>query len=80
LVFSDLLRERACYLGFPILSLFYRNSFSRVDGLISIRKGFLADELAALAQTAYTGGHFSVHHLTLGRLILCIEGNLGQTG
>lgn len=74
MIFSDLLRSRSAYLGFSVFSLFYTNSFSRVDGLTSIRKGFLPEELATLADTA-TGHDFSVHRLLPGRLVLCIDGN-----
>jgi hypothetical protein len=80
MVFSDLLRDPAAYLGYSALSLFYTNSFARVDGLISIRKGFLQAELAALAHAGNAGGPFSVHRLTPGRLVLCIEGNPMQIG
>ncbi|MCF7818965.1 MAG: methyltransferase domain-containing protein [Kiritimatiellales bacterium] len=74
MVFSDLLRSPVSYMGFSALSLFYRDSFARTDGLISIRKGFLPRELAAMADAA-TGGGFSVHRLLPGRLVLCIGAN-----
>jgi len=74
LVFSDLLRSPAAYWGYSVLSLFYPNSFARIDGLISIRKGFLPKELEALANAAI-GHDFSVHRLLPGRLVLCIDGN-----
>jgi len=74
LVFSDLLRSPAAYFGYSALSLFYPNSFARTDGLISIRKGFLPNELTALADAAMKT-EFSLHQILLGRLVLCIDGN-----
>jgi SAM-dependent methyltransferase len=48
-LFSDLHRSRFSYLAFSLLARFYRNSFARIDGLISIRKGFTLQELRTLA-------------------------------
>jgi 2-polyprenyl-3-methyl-5-hydroxy-6-metoxy-1,4-benzoquinol methylase len=79
MVFSDLLRDPSAYLGYSVLSLFYPNSFARVDGLISIRKGFVPKELAALADAATANIGFSVHRLPPGRLVLCIDGNPSLT-
>jgi len=70
MLFSDLHRTFPSYLGYAMLSLFYRNSFARVDGLISIRRGFLPQELEALAGQAGVPG--SVRQLAPGRLLLCI--------
>ncbi|MCC5847697.1 MAG: methyltransferase domain-containing protein [Verrucomicrobia bacterium] len=39
-VISDLRRSPWSYLGFSLFARVYRRSFSRADGLISIRKGF----------------------------------------
>jgi len=75
MVFGDLLRDRLSYLGFSLLSLFYRNSFARHDGLVSIRRGFRAGELAALARNARPGLPCSIQRLAPGRLVLCMEGN-----
>jgi len=75
MVFSDLLRSSTAYWGYSALSLLYPNSFARIDGLISIRKGFLPEELAALAD-ATTSQNFSVHQLFPGRLVLCMEGQI----
>jgi 2-polyprenyl-3-methyl-5-hydroxy-6-metoxy-1,4-benzoquinol methylase len=47
-VFSDLLRSRWSYLGFSLAALPFRNSFIREDGLISIQRGFHAEELRKL--------------------------------
>lgn len=74
MVFSDLLRDKGAYLGYSALALFYPNSFARIDGLISIRKGFLPDELIGLARAADTKGKSAVQQLSPGRLVLCIEG------
>lgn len=74
LVLSDLLRNSASYWGYSALSLFYPNSFSRVDGLISIRKGFLPQELETLAHRAGLSHSFSIHGLPPGRLVLHIDG------
>ena len=68
MVFSDLRRHWAAYAGFSVLSLFYRNSYAREDGLISVRKGFTASELRAFAEAA--GVLAAVHRLTPGRLVL----------
>lgn len=73
MVFSDLLRSSTAYWGYSALSLLYPNSFARIDGLISIRKGFFPKELAALADATTIHG-FSVHQLLHGRLVLCMEG------
>ena len=80
MVFSDLQRDRGAYLGFSALSRFYRNSFTWVDGLISIRRGFQPKELAALADAATSNCDFTVHRLLPGRLVLCIDGNPMNTG
>ncbi len=44
-VFSDLRRSPWSYLGFSMFAHVYRNSFSRKDGLLSIRKGFRKEDL-----------------------------------
>jgi ubiquinone/menaquinone biosynthesis C-methylase UbiE len=75
MVFSDLERDRLSYLGYSALSLFYRKSFARYDGLVSIRRGFRAGELESLAREALREGPSRAHRLAPGRLALCIEGN-----
>jgi 2-polyprenyl-3-methyl-5-hydroxy-6-metoxy-1,4-benzoquinol methylase len=79
MVISDLLRDPASYLGFSALSLFYPNSFARADGLTSIRRGFMAQEIAALADTASINGSFSIHQLHPGRVVLCVDGSADKT-
>lgn len=78
MVFSDLLRSPATYWGYSVLSLLYPHSFARIDGLISIRRGFLPKEMEALADAA-THRNFSVHRLFPGRLLLHIDGNSSDT-
>ena len=74
LVFSDLARSRLAYMGFSVLSLFYRRSFTRYDGLISIQRGFTWDELEKLAGKAREHNRFNVEGLAIGRLVCTIEG------
>lgn len=75
MVLSDLLRNSASYCGFSALSLFYPNSFARIDGLISIRKGFLPQELKTLVHRAGIDDSFSIHRLSPGRLVLHVDGS-----
>jgi len=49
LVFGDIERSAFSYAGFWLLGFAFRDSFAREDGLLSIRRGFRAHELAALA-------------------------------
>ena len=48
-IFSDLRRSQFSYQAFRWVSLFYRDSFAREDGLTSICKGFTPEELKAFA-------------------------------
>jgi len=75
MVFSDLERNQGAYLGYSALSLLYRNSFARYDGLISIRRGFRSGELHKLTAEALPEAIHSIQCLSPGRLALCIEGN-----
>jgi len=79
MVFSDLLRDKMCYLGFSIISLIYTHSFTRPDGLTSIRRGFKTAELAAMADAAGINKGFSTHRLHPGRVVLCIDGTAEKT-
>ena len=58
-VFSDLRRSPWCYIGFWFAALIFRNSFTREDGLVSIRKGFQPQDFQDLEgyriQTALPG-------------------------
>jgi len=47
-VFSDLRRSPWSYLAFSLFARVYRNSFSRADGLISIRKAFRPEDFRAI--------------------------------
>lgn len=74
LVFSDLSRSRWSCIGFGLLTLgLWRNSFARADGLLSIRRGFRADELLGLAARAGLAGCSHVVRLYPGRLALVID-------
>lgn len=73
LVLSDLRRSRCSYAAFSLFALAYRRSFTRADGLISIRKGFTPGELADLARQAGCAAHAQVHRLIPGRLVLVID-------
>ncbi|MDF7806736.1 methyltransferase domain-containing protein [Pontiellaceae bacterium B12219] len=74
MVLSDLKRARGAYWGYAALALFYPNSFARIDGLISIRKGFTLNELSALTREAVGDQAFCVNQLQPARLVLCIPG------
>lgn len=47
-IFSDLRRSPWSYLGFWVAALMFRNSFTREDGLLSIRKGFQPQDFQEL--------------------------------
>jgi hypothetical protein len=74
LIFSDLERHPGAYLGYSFISLFYKDSFARHDGLMSIRRGFRAGELDALTREALPDTACDVHRLAIGRLVCCIAG------
>jgi 2-polyprenyl-3-methyl-5-hydroxy-6-metoxy-1,4-benzoquinol methylase len=74
MVLSDLHRLRSAYAGYAVFALFFRNSFARTDGLISIRRGFVPDDLAALTTQAIPGLNYSVDGYMPGRLLLHISG------
>ncbi|WP_372846001.1 methyltransferase domain-containing protein [Pontiella sp.] len=75
MVFSDLHRLRSAYVGYAAFALFFPKSFARVDGLISIRRGFVPGDLTALAKQALPAGLFTVERYTPGRLVLGIDGS-----
>lgn len=75
MVLSDLLRDPFAYAGFWFLSLVYRNSFARYDGLVSVQRAFKPHELEALAREALPEGIHAVHPMAPGRLVLRVEGN-----
>lgn len=74
LLFSDLQRNPWSYVGFSVLSLLFTNSFTRPDGLTSIRRSFTSNELSALTKGALSDSTFSVEQLLPGRLVLRIAG------
>jgi 2-polyprenyl-3-methyl-5-hydroxy-6-metoxy-1,4-benzoquinol methylase len=77
-IVSDLLRSRWSYVGYAAFSgLFLHRSFARADGLLSIRRGFLAEELLALARSTGLAGCVEVHPLAGGRLVLTGRGESG---
>lgn len=65
-VFSDLKRSRWSYCVFSVAARVFRNSFTRTDGLLSIRRSFRPAELEALAKNTCT----SVSTLSPGRINL----------
>jgi len=75
MVFSDLHRIRSAYAGYAVFSSFFPRSFARTDGLISIRRGFIPDELTALVEKALPHENFSIQQYVPGRLVLCIGGS-----
>lgn len=79
MVFSDLERHPLAYMAFWIFSLFYRNSFARPDGFVSIRRAFKPRELEELAREALPGCPCSVMRVFPGRLVLRVAGNRTKT-
>ena len=71
-VMSDIRRCWLTYAAYYLLTtVFYRNSFARYDGLLSIRKGFRVDELRAVTGAACASGPpFHVGRRFPGRVIL----------
>ncbi len=69
---NDLARSAPAYAGFTLFSLaFLHGGLSRHDGRLSIRKGFLKQELADLATRACFSTPFTVGTLHPGRVFLC---------
>ena len=73
MIFSDLRRTHIAYIGFWFFSTFYRHSFIREDGLISIRRSFRAEELRAIMESTGIGAQASVYELQPARLALVVE-------
>lgn len=78
MVFSDLERHPLAYIGFSVLSLAYRNSFTRPDGLTSILRAFKPDELLRIAHAALPDHRCSVYRVFPGRLVLCTGNGSGM--
>jgi SAM-dependent methyltransferase len=69
---NDLARSVPAYVGFSLFSLaFLHSGLSRHDGKLSIRKGFIEQELADLATQAALSTPFSVGTLHPARVFLC---------
>lgn len=69
---NDLARSVPAYLGFSLFAmLFLHAGLSRHDGRLSIRKGFLKQELADLTAQASFSTRFTVGTMRPGRVFLC---------
>jgi SAM-dependent methyltransferase len=78
LLVNDLIRSRWSLVGYHLFaSVFFRNSFAREDGKLSIRRGFLADELERFLQRSAWNGtgnlSWSVGRTIPGRVFLVAE-------
>jgi 2-polyprenyl-3-methyl-5-hydroxy-6-metoxy-1,4-benzoquinol methylase len=70
LVITDLLRDRASYLWYSLLAgLFLHGSFAVADGRLSIRRGFLPEELAARLD-GIAPGRLEVRREPPGRVVV----------
>lgn len=68
-IFNDIERSDAGYALFNLFSgLIFRKSFIRRDGLLSIRRSYIADELRAQVP-----GKWNVQRIFPFRLVLCYE-------
>ncbi len=76
---NDLLRSYASLVGFRVLAaLFLHRSFARVDGEISILKGFRPDELLAFFRASPWGEGARVLSLMPGRLCVVADRKPGS--
>ena len=72
---NDLRRSRPAYLGYRIFSsLFLHNSFAAADGLLSIRRGFLRDDLKSIVEQTKNPAGFRVGRTIPGRIYLVGRG------
>ena len=70
-VMNDLKRSRAAYLGATLsLGLLARQSFAFYDGRLSIRRGFLPDELKDFVHTHFPGAPIEVIETAPARVVL----------
>jgi len=70
-IVSDLSRNRWSYLGYALFAgLFLRHSFAREDGLLSIRRGFRAEDLEAFVKTPEGSTTMDLLRLAPGRIVL----------
>lgn len=73
---NDLRRSYPSYCWFSMFSaVFLRNSYSRVDGLLSIRKAFVPSEMRRLVRDVVDGSRIQVETLVPARLVVH---NLGR--
>ena len=73
---NDLRRSYSSYYWFSVFSaVFLRNSYSRVDGLLSIRKAFAPSEILQLVRDVADGPGIHVETLAPARLVVH---NLGR--
>ena len=71
LVITDLLRSPASYFWYALFAgVFLHGSFAAYDGLLSIRRGFLPEELSALLACAAPEGRLEVRREPPGRVVV----------
>ncbi len=71
LVITDLLRSPASYFWYALFAgVFLHGSFAAYDGLLSIRRGFLPEELSALLACAAPEGRLEVRRERPGRVVV----------
>jgi 2-polyprenyl-3-methyl-5-hydroxy-6-metoxy-1,4-benzoquinol methylase len=69
---NDLARSRAAYMGFTLFCrVFFRSRMSCHDGRLSIRKGFLKNEMAGLVDAASLSTPVTIGTMHPGRIYLC---------
>jgi hypothetical protein len=69
---NDLARSVPAYVGFSLFAMIFLHAgLSRHDGRLSIRKGFLKQELADLVARASFSTRFTVGSMRPGRVFLC---------
>jgi 2-polyprenyl-3-methyl-5-hydroxy-6-metoxy-1,4-benzoquinol methylase len=75
-LFNDLKRSNLSYLGYAVFAILYcRGSFAFTDGLLSIRRGFLPDELKAFIEMRFPGAGIRTLTTHPGRIVLYCEKN-----
>ena len=71
LVITDLLRARSSYLLYSLFAgVFLHGSFAASDGLLSIRRGFLPEELSALLAGVAPPARLEVRRERPGRVVV----------
>jgi SAM-dependent methyltransferase len=69
---NDLARSRLSYLGFTLFcQVFFRSKMSCHDGRLSIRKGFLKNDMAGLVDAANIPTPVFIGTMHPGRIFLC---------